>query len=45
MSRIGKLPVPIPSGVKAQVQGAVLTVEGPLGKFALPVDPAASSRD
>lgn len=33
MSRIGKKPIAIPSGVKANVNGQVLTVEGPLGKL------------
>ena len=32
MSRIGKKPVEIPSNVKVQLQGQVLTLEGPLGK-------------
>ncbi len=34
MSRIGKLPVAIPSGVKAAVQNGVVEVEGPKGKLA-----------
>lgn len=33
MSRIGKLPVPIPDKVKVQVQGSKVAVEGPLGKL------------
>lgn len=33
MSRIGKLPVEIPSGVKASMQGAAIEVEGPKGKL------------
>ena len=33
MSRIGKLPVHIPQGVKAQVNGPVVSVEGPRGKL------------
>ena len=38
MSRIGKLPVEIPSGVKALVENGTVKVEGPKGKlaFALP---------
>jgi large subunit ribosomal protein L6 len=38
MSRIGKLPVEIPSGVKALVEKGTVKVEGPKGKlaFALP---------
>ena len=33
MSRVGKLPIPIPAGVKIQVAGAVVRVEGPKGKL------------
>ena len=33
MSRIGKKPVVIPSGVKVATDGQILTVEGPLGKL------------
>ena len=33
MSRIGKLPVAVPQGVKAAVNGAVVSVEGPKGKL------------
>jgi large subunit ribosomal protein L6 len=33
MSRIGKLPVAIPQGVKVSVQGMTVTVEGPKGKL------------
>ena len=29
MSRIGKLPVPVPAGVDVQVDGPVVTVKGP----------------
>ncbi|WP_166136880.1 50S ribosomal protein L6 [Nocardioides ochotonae] len=31
MSRIGKLPVPVPSGVDVSVEGALVTVKGPKG--------------
>jgi large subunit ribosomal protein L6 len=31
MSRIGKLPVPVPSGVDVQIDGSVVTVKGPKG--------------
>jgi len=34
MSRIGKLPIPIPAGVKVQIQGRRVQVEGPKGKLA-----------
>ena len=33
MSRIGKKPLPIPTGVKVQLAGCLLTVEGPKGKL------------
>ncbi len=31
MSRIGKLPVPVPSGVDVSIDGSVVTVKGPKG--------------
>ena len=41
MSRIGKLPVPVPSGVDVQVAGTAVTVKGPKGTLshtvALPI--------
>ncbi len=33
MSRIGKLPIAIPSGVKVEVSNGTVTVEGPKGKL------------
>jgi len=33
MSRIGKLPISIPNGVKVSVEGNIFTVEGPRGKL------------
>ena len=33
MSRIGKKPVPVPSGVKVSVSGRQIDVEGPMGKL------------
>jgi large subunit ribosomal protein L6 len=33
MSRIGKKPIPLASGVKVNVSGNMITVEGPLGKL------------
>ena len=33
MSRIGKKPVPVPGGVKVNVAGREITVEGKLGKL------------
>lgn len=37
MSRIGKMPVILPSGVKAQMQGNLVQVEGPKGKLSIQV--------
>jgi large subunit ribosomal protein L6 len=37
MSRIGKLPVPIPSGVKVAVADGGIRLEGPKGKLQAPV--------
>jgi large subunit ribosomal protein L6 len=34
MSRIGKLPVPVPSGVDVQIDGQLVTVKGPKGTLA-----------
>ncbi len=33
MSRIGKLPIPIPSGVECKIQGSLVTVKGPKGQL------------
>jgi len=33
MSRVGKLPIPLPSAVKVQVSGSAVRVEGPKGKL------------
>ncbi|HYG98018.1 MAG TPA: 50S ribosomal protein L6 [Terriglobales bacterium] len=33
MSRIGKKPIPVPNGVKINVAGSVVTVQGPKGKL------------
>jgi large subunit ribosomal protein L6 len=35
MSRVGKLPVALPAGVKAQFANEVMTVEGPKGKLSM----------
>jgi large subunit ribosomal protein L6 len=37
MSRIGKKPIPIPQGVKIQIDGARVSAEGPKGKLSQPV--------
>jgi large subunit ribosomal protein L6 len=39
MSRIGKLPIPIPEKVKVAVEGARVRVEGPKGKLEVDVHP------
>ena len=31
MSRIGKLPVPVPSGVEVTIDGSVVSIKGPKG--------------
>ena len=38
MSRLGKLPVSIPAGVKISVNDNVVTVEGPKGKLSQKFD-------
>ena len=37
MSRIGKKPITVPSGVKVNIQGNVVSVQGPKGKLDTPV--------
>lgn len=37
MSRVGKNPVPVPTGVSASVAGSVLTVKGKLGTLTMPI--------
>jgi large subunit ribosomal protein L6 len=48
MSRVGKKPVPIPSGVTAVVEGQTVKVKGPKGALALvlhgEVDPRADTK-
>ncbi len=39
MSRIGRLPVKLEKGVKAQVQGDTIKIEGPKGKLEMKVQP------
>jgi large subunit ribosomal protein L6 len=39
MSRIGKLPVAVPQGVKGAVAGGVVSVEGPKGKLKFSIRP------
>jgi large subunit ribosomal protein L6 len=45
MSRIGKLPIPVPSGVDVQIDGQRITVKGPKGELRhTVVDPITVSR-
>ncbi|GAC1702815.1 MAG: 50S ribosomal protein L6 [Candidatus Acidiferrum sp.] len=37
MSRIGRKPIPLPSGVKVAMQGNVIDVQGPKGKLSFPI--------
>jgi len=42
MSRIGKLPVKVPPGVKVAITGRTVTIEGPKGKLSCEVAPEIS---
>ena len=42
MSRIGKLPIDVPSGVTVTVKDGAITVKGPKGELATPVHPLLS---
>jgi large subunit ribosomal protein L6 len=37
MSRIGRKPIPVPSGVKIAMQGGIIDVQGPKGKLSFPI--------
>ena len=39
MSRVGKYPVPIPSGVQAELRGNVITIKGPKGQLSRSLHP------
>ncbi len=39
MSRIGKMPVVLPQGVKAEIQGSTITVKGPRGEMTQSFNP------
>jgi large subunit ribosomal protein L6 len=39
MSRVGKKPISVPSGVKVQIGEGSLEVQGPKGKLRTPVPP------
>ena len=42
MSRIGRAPIPVPSGVKIAIEGAKVHVEGPKGKLSIVVPESLS---
>ncbi|MGD9809097.1 MAG: 50S ribosomal protein L6 [Deferribacterales bacterium] len=42
MSRIGKLPIEIPAGVKVAFDGKIVSVEGPKGKLSQDIHPKAA---
>ena len=44
MSRIGKIPVAIPSGVEVKVDGHVVTVKGSKGELTREFNPMMTSR-
>jgi len=44
MSRIGRLPIPVPAGVKVTVGGGQVSVEGKRGKLSEPVAPNVEVR-
>ena len=39
MSRVGRKPIPLPQGVKVQIEPTALHVQGPKGKLSTPVPP------
>lgn len=39
MSRIGKLPIPVPAGTTVALDGPLVTVQGPLGQLTYLLDP------
>jgi len=39
MSRIGRLPIPVPKGVQVQVSPGLVKVKGPKGELSVPVSP------
>ena len=42
MSRVGKMPIPLPKGVEISIKGSEVTVKGPQGELSRPFDPAMS---
>jgi len=39
MSRIGRMPIPVPAGVEVRQEGATLSVKGPLGELSREIHP------
>lgn len=44
MSRIGLMPIPVPSGVKVKIEGNTITVEGSKGKLSRSIHPDISAK-
>lgn len=44
MSRIGKTPIPVPSGVEVKIEGSVVTVKGPKGSLTQNIHPEMSAK-
>ena len=42
MSRVGKMPIPLPKGVEISIKGSEVTVKGPQGELSRSFDPALS---
>lgn len=42
MSRIGKMPVPLPKGVTARIEGSTVTIKGPRGELSRTFHPAVT---
>ncbi|THB67182.1 MAG: 50S ribosomal protein L6 [Desulfovibrio sp.] len=42
MSRIGKLPIPIPKGVEVKVEASAISVKGPKGTLTTPTHPSVT---
>src|ERR1700753_2737256 len=45
MSRVGKKPIPLPKGVKLNIAGGQMHVEGPKGKQSVPVPAGITLRE
>ncbi|MBE0415234.1 MAG: 50S ribosomal protein L6, partial [Dehalococcoidia bacterium] len=42
MSRVGKMPIPLPQGVEIEIRGSEVRVKGPLGELSRSFNPAIS---